>query len=71
MLWMGVLCLVAWCVAISDHHAPRGQIHIKYDIANFLLSQGNMFEKEINRGNSFIRTKGEVIWRDGNTGTGK
>jgi hypothetical protein len=23
ILWMGVLCLVTWCVAISDHHAPR------------------------------------------------
>src|SRR5215469_9122085 len=23
ILWMGVLCLVTWCVAISDRHAPR------------------------------------------------
>jgi hypothetical protein len=22
ILWMGVLCLVTWCVAISDRHAP-------------------------------------------------
>jgi hypothetical protein len=22
-LWMGVLCLVTWCVAISDRHVPR------------------------------------------------
>jgi hypothetical protein len=40
-------------------------------IANSLLSQGNMFEKEINTGNSIIRTKAEVIWRDGDTGRGK
>jgi adenylylsulfate kinase-like enzyme len=30
-----------------------------------------MFEKEINTGNSIIRTKAEVIWRDGNSGSGK
>jgi hypothetical protein len=23
ILWMGVLCLVAWCVVISDRHTPH------------------------------------------------
>src|SRR5215510_3093573 len=23
ILWMGMLCPVTWCVAISDRHAPR------------------------------------------------
>jgi hypothetical protein len=23
ILWMGMLCLVTWCVAISDRHAPH------------------------------------------------
>jgi hypothetical protein len=29
------------------------------------------FEKEINTGNSVIRTKEEVVWRDGDSGSGK
>jgi hypothetical protein len=28
MLWMGVLCLVTWCVAISNHHALRTAPHL-------------------------------------------
>jgi hypothetical protein len=23
ILWMGMLCLVTWCMAIRDHHTPR------------------------------------------------
>jgi hypothetical protein len=45
MLWIGVLCLVAWCVAVSDHHVTRHNTPIH----NILLaaSQLNISQKAL------------------------
>jgi hypothetical protein len=37
IMWMGVLCLVTWCVAISDHHKGRNR--------GPLVVRGPQFEK--------------------------
>jgi hypothetical protein len=50
MLWVGVLCLVAWCVAISDPHnilSTAPQLNISQKVLRTLPDDGNVMSKHV------------------------
>jgi hypothetical protein len=54
ILWMGVLCLVMWCVTISDRLAPRHytlstvpQLSISKKVLGTLPEDGNVMPKHV------------------------
>jgi hypothetical protein len=46
-VWMGVLCLVTWCVAISDRHATAPQLSISQKALGTLPEDGNVMPKHV------------------------